>query len=114
MLLCIRIIDIEPEDLIFIQMDMMDPHWFVARLTYLREIYGVVNRDESTVDFIFWSNRKVVRIMTVDIEDGDYDTVCVQTTYKFFIEHLVFDVYYDLDNCETLLYHLLQNVDEDE
>ena len=43
------------------------------------------------------------------LEDGDYDTVCVQTTYEFFTEHLVFDVYYDLDNCETLLYHLLHD-----
>ena len=112
MIVCIRIVDIIPEDVVFMRMELMDPNWFVARLTYLREIYAVVKRETSTIDFIFWCNRKVVRIMTVDIEDGDFETVCVHCTYEFFIDHLAFDTYYDLENCELLLAHLLQDVDE--
>ena len=109
MYLCIKIVDIHPADIICVPMHELDDHWYVASFGDVSEIYVVI---DTHVDFIVWRNHSIVRLVRVDIADSNSDLLCIKVDYSFFIDNLAFDMFYELENADRLLDHLLAEVDD--
>ena len=109
MYLCIKIVDIHPADIICVPMHELDNHWYVASFGDVSEIYVVI---DTHVDFIVWRNHSIVRLVRVDIADRNSDLLCIKVDYSFFIDNLAFDMFYELENADRLLDHLLAEVDD--
>ena len=109
MYLCIKIVDIHPADIICVPMHELDEHWYVASFGDVSEIYVVI---DTHVDFIVWRNHSIVRLVRVDIADRNSELLCIKVDYSFFIENLAFDMFYEIENADRLLDHLLSEVDE--
>ena len=109
MYLCIKIVDIHPADIICVPMHELDDHWYVASFGDVSEIYVVI---DTHVDFIVWRNHSIVRLVRVDIADRNSNLLCIKVDYSFFIDNLAFDMFYELENADRLLDHLLAEVDD--
>ena len=109
MYLCIKIVDIEPQDLICVPLQELSPNWYVAHFGDVSDIYVAI---DDMVDFIVWREHSIVRFIRVDIDDTNSSFLCIKVDYLFFIENLAFDQFYDLENADDIMNHLLLNVDD--
>ena len=57
MYLCIKIVDVIPEDIICFAMTRLDDHWYVARMSDYSEVYAVLEHERDHIVFIVWRNR---------------------------------------------------------
>ena len=108
--LVINIVDIVPEDMLCFTMLHLGASWYVARMSDQCEIFAVI--EETSVVFIVWRNNRVVRFMREPIGDSTSQCVCIKCDYKFFIEKIAFDGYFNIENCENLMNHMLEHHDE--
>ena len=83
--------------------------WYVASFGDVSEIYVVI---DTHVDFIVWRNHSIVRLVRVDIADRNSNLLCIKVDYSFFIDNLAFDMFYEIENADRLLDHLLAEVDD--
>ena len=112
MYLCIKIVDVIPEDVICFAMTRLDDNWYVARMSDYSEIYAVLEYEREHIVFIVWRNQKIVRLLRVHTDDRTSEYLCIKCDYKFFIDTLAFDGYYDIENAENIINHLLEHVDD--
>ena len=109
MYLCIKIVDIEPQDIICVPMHELAPNWYVANFGDVSDIYVAI---DEMVDFIVWRNHSIVRFIRVAIDDTNSNLLCIQVDYSFFIENLAFDQFYNIDNADEVMQHLLLNLED--
>lgn len=108
MYVVIKIVDIEPVDILCLQLTHLADNWYMARFEYGRELFVVVC--DVYVDFIVWRNETVIRYARAMTDNSNSEFVCLKVDYSFFIENLRFDEYFDNNNTENIINHLLENV----
>ena len=74
------------------------------------EIFAIIEDDH--VVFIVVRNNEVVRLVRESISDRISECMCIKCDYRFFIDNIAFDDYYDTDNCENMMRHMLEDVDD--